>query len=88
MGEITDADREAAKMLQIELADICGFWHDAGDTGALCRALARHRVASERHMLDTAIRYGRNTLQFEVNPQILRRPEPAARCAAPRASPA
>lgn len=47
MHEITDADRAAAAELRVILADICGFWHKAGDNSALCVALARHRIEAE-----------------------------------------
>lgn len=75
MGEITDADREAAKQLRVILADVCGFWHNSGDEGALCLAFASHRIETESRMLESAVRFGRNTLHLGVerNPQTLRR---------------
>lgn len=75
MADVTDADREAAKQLRVTLADISGFWHHASDDSALCVALARHRVETERRLLEGATRFGRNQLQFDVepHPQTLRR---------------
>lgn len=55
MYEITDADREAAERLRIVLADICGFWHQAGDASPLCIALARHRAEAEERMVATIV---------------------------------
>lgn len=48
---ITDADREAAQSLRIELADLSGFWHSPGDDGPLCASLARHRIEAEARIL-------------------------------------
>lgn len=56
MTNITDADREAAKLLRDVLADISGFWHKVDDDSALCTALAHHRSKAEKRMLAQTIR--------------------------------
>lgn len=56
MITITDADREAAKLLRDVLADISGFWHKVDDDSALCAALAHHRSRAEKRMLARTIR--------------------------------
>lgn len=52
MHDITDADRAAAAELRIILADVCGFWHQAGDNSVLCSAFARHRLEAEQRLAD------------------------------------
>lgn len=49
---ITDADREAERALRIKLAEISGFWHNPGDEGVLCMALAQHRLEAERRLVE------------------------------------
>ena len=49
---ITDADREAARLLREHLADLSGFWHLEGDDGPLCQALARHRIDAEQRLAE------------------------------------
>ena len=56
MITITEADREAAKLLRDVLADISGLWHKADDDSALCMALAHHRSKAEKRMLAQTIR--------------------------------
>lgn len=63
MGDITDADREAARALRDALAEVSGFWHNCGDESALCLALARHRIEGEKRVAQASLRYGRNPLQ-------------------------
>ena len=50
MNQIIDADREAAQILRILLADISGFWFKTDDDGPLCAALARHRIDAEQRV--------------------------------------
>jgi hypothetical protein len=52
MQGITDADRDAARMLRETLADLSGFWHKPGDDSALCTALARHRIEAEQRLIE------------------------------------
>lgn len=49
---ISKADREAAEMLRVILADVSGFWHKPGDDGPLCIALARHRIQAEQRLVE------------------------------------
>ncbi len=65
MITITDADREAAKLLRDVLADVSGFWHKVDDDSALCLALARHRSKAEKHMLAQSIRAQRRQKRAE-----------------------
>lgn len=74
MGEVTDADREAAKMLREILAEASGFWHNYGDDSALCLALARHRLEAEKRVADrstvfakNAVRHGMKARQRNLN---------------------
>lgn len=53
--QITDADREAAEDLRVLLADASGFWHNPGDEGPLCIALARHRLEAERRIAEALL---------------------------------
>lgn len=52
MNAITDADREAARILREALADISGFWHLPGDDSPIVAALARHRSEAEQRLAD------------------------------------
>jgi hypothetical protein len=53
MAAVTDADREAAEELRVQLANLSGFWFRSGDDGPLCAALAAHRERCEAQLLET-----------------------------------